>query len=243
MARSTKQAFDMNFLFVLFVLYFKIGCLSDALGNGTIGMERLFPPPRPSSALLSDFARADYDESTGLMRHVRSEAHTPDSPQSMSTDMDDELPDSAMLDDITSSSPMVMPQMRKSRARSIQQHQNGDVGSKRGSLTYRSLERLNRGPNRVSVYGEQAQIQVPHPFRGAQSSQMICTGCGYKSVVRYDKFDSISLPLPENSNIGLSLGHLLSEYVASENLNDVTCESCNETCQHTKSVTFAKVER
>lgn len=156
--------------------------------------------------------------------------------------MDDELPDTTMLDNITSSSPMVMPEMRKSRARSIQQHQNGDVGSKRGSLTYRSLERLNRGPNRVSVYGEQAQIQIPHPFRGAQSSQMICTGCGYKSVVRYDKFDSISLPLPENTNIGLSLGHLLSEYVASENLNDVTCESCNETCQHTKSVTFAKVK-
>lgn len=209
------------------------------MGNGTIGFERLLPPPRPSSALLSDFMRAEYDESTGLLRNVRSEAHTPDSPQSMSQDLDDELPDSAMLDNITSSSPMVMPEMRKSRARSIQS--NGDVGSKRGSLTYRSLERLNRGPNRVSVYGEQAQIQIPHPFRGAQSSQMICTGCGYKSVVRYDKFDSISLPLPENTNIGLSLGHLLSEYVASENLNDVTCESCNETCQHTKSVTFAKV--
>lgn len=66
-------------------------------------------------------------------------------------------------------------------------------------------------------------------------------GCGYKSVVRYDKFDSISLPLPEIKNPGLSLGHLLSEYVSSENLTDVTCESCNETCNHTKSVTFAKV--
>lgn len=67
-------------------------------------------------------------------------------------------------------------------------------------------------------------------------------GCGYKSVVRYDKFDSISLPLPEMKNPGLSLGHLLSEYVSSENLTDVTCESCNETCNHTKSVTFAKVK-
>lgn len=207
------------------------------MGDGTIELERLLPPPRPSSALLSDFSgRAEYDESTGLMRNVRSEAHTPDSPQSVCND--DELPDNAMLDHIIAS-PMVMPEMRRSRSRSIQQ--NGDVGSKRGSLTYRSLERLNRGPNRVSVYGEQAQIQIPHPFRGAQSSQMICTGCGYKSVVRYDKFDSISLPLPENKNIGLSIGHLLSEYVASENLTDVTCDSCNETCNHTKSVTFAKV--
>lgn len=69
--------------------------------------------------------------------------------------------------------------MRKSRSRSIQSQANGDY-SKRGSLTYRSLERLNRGPGRVSIYGEQAQIQVPHPFRGAQSSQMVCSGCGYK---------------------------------------------------------------
>lgn len=221
------------------MLKIQIGCLSDALGNGSIEIDRLLPPPRPSSALLSDFSRADYDEVTGLMRNVRSEAHTPDSPQSVCNDLDDELPDNAMLDNIIAS-PMVMPEMRKSRSRSIQQ--NGDVGSKRGSLTYRSLERLNRGPHRVSVYGgPEAPIQVPHPFRGAQSSQMICTGCGYKSVVRYDKFDSISLPLPETKNIGLSLGHLLSEYVASENLTDVTCESCNETCNHTKSVTFAKL--
>lgn len=64
-----------------------------------------------------------------------------------------------------------------------------------------------------------------------------------QSVVRYDKFDSITLPLPVSKNPGLSLGHLLSEYIASENLMDVSCESCNETCNHTKSVTFAKVEK
>lgn len=72
--------------------------------------------------------------------------------------------------------------------------------------------------------------------------ELFYLGCGYKSVVRYDKFDSISLPLPEIKNPGLSLGHLLSDYVSSENLTDVTCESCNETCNHTKSVTFAKVK-
>lgn len=190
--------------------------------------------------MLSDFARAEYDEATGILRNIRSEAHTPDSPQSVCNDLDDELPDNSMLDNIAAS-PMIIPEMRsRSRSRSIQQ--NGDVrsnGSKRGSVTYRSLERLNRGPGRVSVYGEQA-LQVPHPFRGSQSSQMICSGCGFKSVVRYDKFDSISLPLPETRN-QLSLGHLLSEYIASENLTDVSCESCNETCNHTKSVTFAKV--
>lgn len=201
------------------------------------------PPPRPSSAMLSDFNKSDYDESTSLMRQVRSEAHTPDSPQSVCNDMDDEEepPDNAMLDNVIMS-PMILPELRRSRSRSIQSHQNGDL-NKRNSMSCRSLERLNRGPGRVSVWSEQAQIQIPHPFRGAQSSQLICTGCGHKSVVRYDKFDSITLPLPETKNPGLSLGHLLSEYIAAENLTDVTCESCSATCNHTKSLTFAKVSR
>ena len=146
------------------------------------------PPPRPSSAMLTDFCKSDYDESTAMMRQVRSEAHTPDSPHSMCTDTDDEPPDNALLDSVMLEnsmlnnglmSPMIVPSMRKSRSRSIQSHQNGDL-SKRSSISYRSLERLNRGPGRVSVWSEQAQIQIPHPFRGAQSSQLICTGCGYK---------------------------------------------------------------
>lgn len=51
----------------------KIGCLSDALGDG-IDLEKLMAPPRPSSAMLSDFCKSDYDESTNLLRNVRSEA-------------------------------------------------------------------------------------------------------------------------------------------------------------------------
>lgn len=151
-----------------------------------MNVDRLLPPPRPSSAMLSDFTRSEYDEATGLMRNTRSEAHTPDSPQSTCNDLDDEQPlDDTMLDNmISSSSPLAIPaSLRKSRdrdrSRPTQNYESGD-GSKRNSITYRSLERLNRGPGRVSIYGEQAQIQVPHPFRGAQSSQMICTGCGYK---------------------------------------------------------------
>lgn len=172
---------------LIYIIAIQIGCLSDALGD-IMNVDRLLPPPRPSSAMLSDFTRSEYDEATGLMRNTRSEAHTPDSPQSTCNDLDDEQPlDDTMLDSmISSSSPLAIPaSLRKSRdrdrdrSRSTQNYEGGD-GSKRNSLTYRSLERLNRGPGRVSIYGEQAQIQVPHPFRGAQSSQMICTGCGYK---------------------------------------------------------------
>lgn len=244
-------------------------------------------PARPSSAMLSDFCKSEYDEATGLMRQARSEAHTPDSPQSVCTDPD-AGGDGALFDGdesasyhhgslapmTTTSTTTTTVNRRKSRSRRLTitngscgggggigteaaTPTNSDhplsseptaaaaapvsVGSKRNSMSCRSLERLSRGPGRVSVWSEEAQLQVPHPFRGAQSSQMVCSACGYKSVVRYDKFDSITLPLPEQRNPGLSLGHLLSEYIATESLSDVECDSCQATCTHSKSLTFAKL--
>lgn len=65
----------------------KIGCLSDALEEFSVRTD--MPPPRPSSAMLSNFYNSEYDESTSLQRQIRSEAHTPDSPISTCTDMDD----------------------------------------------------------------------------------------------------------------------------------------------------------
>lgn len=62
----------------------------------------------------------------------------------------------------------------------------------------------------------------------------------FQSVVRYDKFDSVSLPLPEIRR-SLSLANLLTDYIATENLTGVACESCEITCDHSKSVTFAKL--
>lgn len=120
------------------------------------------------------------------MRQVRSEAHTPDSPHSVCTDTDATIADveidedhavDSMLDTVLMS-PTSFPEYRKSRCRN-NKNQNGDL-SKRSSISCRSLERLNRGPGRVSVWSETAQIQIPHPFRGAQSSQMMCTSCGFK---------------------------------------------------------------
>lgn len=54
----------------------KVGCLSDALGElGVTGMRNEMPP-RPSSALLSDFCNSEYDESTMYEKindHVKTE--------------------------------------------------------------------------------------------------------------------------------------------------------------------------
>lgn len=129
--------------------------------------------------------------------------------------------------------------LRNSRKLS-EQVGNGGL-HKRTSGSFRSLERLNRGPGRVSVWSDMLNMQVPHPFRGGLSSQLVCGACNFKSVVRYDKFDSITLNLPETRNPGLSLGHLLSEYVAPETVHDVKCEHCNEVSSHTKSLTFGKL--
>lgn len=230
----------------------KVGCLSDALGEANITAFSLSTPlqARPSSAMLTDFDKELYNESSNLMRLVRSEAQTPESTHS-TCDEDESLDQSQCIMEFDEKSLLDSPPsiisaatMRPTRSRnpSVSQHQNGDSFSKRNSGSYRSLDRLTRGPGRVSVWNDRLTKQIPPPYRGALSSQLACAGCGYKSVVRVDKFDSITLNLPETKASGiLSLGHLLSEFVNAETLNDVECESCNKINSHTKTLTFGKL--
>ncbi|XP_016981215.1 ubiquitin carboxyl-terminal hydrolase 30 homolog [Drosophila rhopaloa] len=210
-------------------------------------------PNRPSSAMLTDFLNMEYDESTSLQRLVRSEAHTPDSPASVCEREGNDRLGSLLLDAVSPGTPFGFPLAseleslatptlggeRLSRAR-LPQSQEENL-SRRVSSSCRSLERLHRGPGRVSIWSNMMPSQVAHPFQGAMGAQIVCNGCGSKSAVRYDKFDSITLNLPPQRRTGLSLGHLLSDYITSEDLSDVKCDSCNETTTHTKSVTFAKL--
>ncbi|XP_034671909.1 ubiquitin carboxyl-terminal hydrolase 30 homolog [Drosophila subobscura] len=222
-------------------------------------------PNRPSSAMLTDFLNLDYDESTNLTRMVRSEAHTPDSPASVcEREGNDRI--GSLLDAISPgtslmgqqpfgfplcSQPLAIDSLttpttvgggeRLSRPRQPQSQEVNEGLNRRVSASCRSLERLHRGPGRVSIWSNMMPSQVAHPFQGAMGAQLVCNGCGSKSSVRYDKFDSVILNLPAQRRTGLSLGHLLSEYITSEDLSDVKCDSCNETTTHTKSVTFAKL--
>lgn len=82
---------------------------------------------------------------------------------------------------------------------------------------------------------------MPHPFRGATSSQIVCSKCAAKSVIRYEIFSTVILPMSASMGQGLSLGHLLGEYTAPEVVNDVRCEKCEENVAHTKTVTFARL--
>ncbi|EDW82340.1 uncharacterized protein Dwil_GK25179 [Drosophila willistoni] len=240
-------------------------CIGSATGAATvvgansgtnIGQRIGDQPNRPSSAMLSDFLNMEYDEATSLNRLVRSEAHTPDSPASV---CEREAPDrlGSLLDAITPGSahpfgfPMdlhepvaaspILGAERLSRPRLPQAQEISEGLNRRVSSSCRSLERLNRGPGRVSIWSNMMPSQVAHPFQGAMGAQIVCNGCNSKSTVRYDKFDSITLNLPPQRRTGLSLGHLLSEYITSEDLSDVKCDTCNETTTHTKSVTFAKL--
>ncbi|XP_058063290.1 ubiquitin carboxyl-terminal hydrolase 30 homolog isoform X1 [Anopheles bellator] len=223
----------------------KIGCLSDALGVPEVPTI----PARPSSAMLSDFCNTEYDEATSLTRYTRSEAHTPDSPHSVCTEHE-EAPDTSLALDGSYGSPNAIMAAFGSSPRYGQpthsettevHHEPNRFVSKRHSTSYRSLERLNRGPGRVSVWGDRQQNHIPHPFRGGLGSQLCCAACGYKSTVRYDKFDSITLPLPETVTPGLGLGNLLSDFIQPETLDAVQCESCGENAPHTKALTFSKL--
>ncbi|XP_070495803.1 ubiquitin carboxyl-terminal hydrolase 30 homolog [Chironomus tepperi] len=217
----------------------KIGCLSDALGDIKAIQQSL--PARPSSAMLTEFDKDTYNESSSLLRLVRSEAQTPESNQS--TVDENESFDHSMLDDdekdksIQDSPPSII----SSTTGRPRNSSNGDA-FKRNCGSYRSLDRLSRGPGRVSVWNEKVTKQIAIPFKGSISSQLMCSSCGYKSVVRVDKFESVTLNLPETRCQSLlSLGQLLSDYVSPETLNDVECESCNQISNHNKTITFTKL--
>ena len=73
----------------------------------------------------------------------------------------------------------------------------------------------------------------------------------FQSVLRYDKFDSISLHLPEPNDVNAhTLNNLLSNFVKNELIHDITCEGCNKnrapntepiTAPAIKLLRFAKV--
>ncbi|KAL9919839.1 ubiquitin carboxyl-terminal hydrolase 30 homolog [Glossina fuscipes fuscipes] len=207
--------------------------LSDALPIGEDNGELL---NQPSSAMVTDFLYAGNGEAIGLPRLER----TPDSPASVVEKelAGDHLSMKAEPTDFLEADLLAMPTLgdqidRRSRSK--------QVISKRVSNSYRSFERLSRGPGRLSIWPEQMPTQVPHPFQGTLGTQIICNACGFKSTVRYDKFDSITLNLPLQNRAGLSLDQLLSDYITSEDVADVKCETCKETTTHTKSLTFAKL--
>ncbi|CAH0564184.1 unnamed protein product [Brassicogethes aeneus] len=89
---------------------------------------------------------------------------------------------------------------------------------------------ISRSCRALQMSGPPAQ-PVTHPFTGTLTSQLRCTECGFKSAVRYDKFESLSLALPSGAgDLGWGrhkLHQLLTNFVTPEVVVDVMCEGCN----------------
>nr|XP_023024501.1 ubiquitin carboxyl-terminal hydrolase 30 homolog [Leptinotarsa decemlineata] len=90
---------------------------------------------------------------------------------------------------------------------------------------------ISRSCRALQMTGPPAQ-PVTHPFTGTLTSQLRCTECGFKSAVRYDKFESLSLALPSGAgDLGWGrhkLHQLLTNFVTPEVVQDVQCEGCNK---------------
>ncbi|KAK3919514.1 Ubiquitin carboxyl-terminal hydrolase 30 [Frankliniella fusca] len=119
--------------------------------------------------------------------------------------------------------------------------QNGDVNSDgdqhRSShiSRFRPIRRIRmqeNGTPSVSSSVDNLPIQTqqnPSPFRGTLTSQLKCTECGFKSALRFDKFDTLSLPLPmPGRKQPLTLQMLLDNFVSTEIIKEVSCSNCSK---------------
>ncbi|EZA53986.1 hypothetical protein DMN91_000307 [Ooceraea biroi] len=86
-----------------------------------------------------------------------------------------------------------------------------------------------------------------HLFSGLITSQFQCSGCLWKSSVRYDKLETLSLPLPPLTSLFVpqhyTLEWLLSRFVDSEIVNDVQCDGCSLRCAAIKTLTLGKLPK
>ncbi|XP_076244484.1 ubiquitin specific protease 30 isoform X2 [Calliopsis andreniformis] len=85
-----------------------------------------------------------------------------------------------------------------------------------------------------------------HPFSGLLTSQLQCSNCTRKSAVRYDKLETISLPLPPLDLCNKSyhtVEELLTRFVTSEIVLDVLCDGCGTRCLAIKTLTLGKLPK
>ncbi|XP_014605233.1 PREDICTED: ubiquitin carboxyl-terminal hydrolase 30 homolog isoform X1 [Polistes canadensis] len=99
---------------------------------------------------------------------------------------------------------------------------------------------------KVSTYLPPIWNEV-HPFSGLLTSQLQCINCNWKTPVRYDKLESISLPLPAFGPVlqwkHLTLIELFSRFVSSEVVHDVECDGCASRCDAVKTLTLGKLPK
>nr|XP_039260410.1 uncharacterized protein LOC120336698 [Styela clava] len=67
------------------------------------------------------------------------------------------------------------------------------------------------------------------PFRGTLACVLQCQTCGFQNPIRYDGFDSLSLPLPSGPSWSMqtSLLDCLKNFTAPEVIKNVECQNCS----------------
>ncbi|XP_072746825.1 ubiquitin carboxyl-terminal hydrolase 30 homolog [Anoplolepis gracilipes] len=136
------------------------------------------------------------------------------------------------------------------------------IGCKPGMILARSSELLSRSVQTNGDYKSPFRswkslctmpfVNIPsvsvetHPFSGLITSQVQCSGCSLKSSVRYDKLETLSLPLPALHSFipqHHTLEWLLSRFVDSEMVRDVQCDGCSSRCPAVKTLTLGKLPK
>ncbi|XP_032683880.1 ubiquitin carboxyl-terminal hydrolase 30 homolog isoform X2 [Odontomachus brunneus] len=129
--------------------------------------------------------------------------------------------------------------------------------TKPGMIVARSSELLSRNNCEYinSMWSWQNLFTIPYsntpsmetnPFSGLITSQLQCSTCMKKSSVRYDKFESLLLPLPPPTSRFVqqyTLEDLLSRFVDSEVVSDVECDRCSTRCEATKTLRLGKLPK
>ncbi|XP_014485442.1 PREDICTED: ubiquitin carboxyl-terminal hydrolase 30 homolog isoform X2 [Dinoponera quadriceps] len=133
--------------------------------------------------------------------------------------------------------------------------------NKPGMIVARSPELLSRNNGEYinSMWSWQCLFTIPYsgtppmdtnPFSGLITSQLKCSTCVKKvprpkSSVRYDKFESLLLPLPPPSSFiqQYTLEDLLSRFVDSEVVSGVECDRCSLRCEAIKTLRLGKLPK
>lgn len=100
--------------------------------------------------------------------------------------------------------------------------------------------------NKKSPMKLEGNLLTASPFRGYLASQLSCLRCGQKSAVVYDKFDTLSLPLPSKSAASFRLSRLLSDFVSAELVDGFSCDSCSPSqgpTQASKAIKIGKLPK
>ncbi|XP_067213332.1 ubiquitin carboxyl-terminal hydrolase 30 homolog [Linepithema humile] len=204
----------------------KKGCLSDAL----LPSPTIEPDMRAAGDALS-LRSASCNDIASANNHS-------DAPKGFDKNCNNQIMTSTSS--ISTMSPsscrpgMILARSSELLSRSV--HNNGDCKD-----LFRSWKSLCT----MSFINMPASVET-HPFSGLITSQVQCDGCLWKSSVRYDKLETLSLPLPPlNSFVSqhYTLEWLLSRFVASETVYDVQCDGCSSRCAAVKTLTLGKLPK